>query len=134
MGTQPPSSLASPPPHPFKRLTLAEMADCRKLSLCYNYDEPYVRGHKCPHLFYLEVSNYAVEEPDDDEEPDASGEPTTFDHETSMISHAIAGIHTEDTMHLYITVGNEQFVALLDSKSTHNFIRSHVARHVGLQL
>jgi hypothetical protein len=83
----------------------------------------------------LEVSNYAVEEPDDDEEPDASGEPTTFDHETSMISlHAIAGIHTEDTMHLYITVGNEQFVALLDSKSTHNFIRSHVARHVGLQL
>jgi hypothetical protein len=37
-------------------------------------------------------------------------------------------------MQLYITVGNEQFVALLDSRSTHNFIRSHVARRVGLQL
>jgi hypothetical protein len=84
------------------------MADRPKLSLCYNCDEPYVHGHKCPHLFYLEVSDHAVEEPDDDEEPDVSGEPTVFDHEASMISlHAIAGIHTEDTMQLYITIGNE---------------------------
>jgi hypothetical protein len=37
-------------------------------------------------------------------------------------------------MQLYITIGNEQFVALLDSRSTHNFICSHVARRVGLQL
>jgi hypothetical protein len=33
----------------------------------------------------LEVSDHAVEEPDDDEEPDVSSEPTAFDHETSMI-------------------------------------------------
>jgi hypothetical protein len=41
-------------------------ADCRKLGLCYNCDEPYVRGHKCPHLFYLEVTDYVVEELEDD--------------------------------------------------------------------
>lgn len=51
-----------------------------------------------------------------------------------MISlNAITGIRTEDPMQLYITMGNEQFVALLDSGSTHNFIRGDVAHHVGLQ-
>lgn len=57
-----------------------------------------------------------------------------FDPETPMISlHAIAGIRTEDTMQLYITIGNEQFIALLDSSSTHNFICGDVARRMGLQ-
>jgi hypothetical protein len=46
---------------------------------------------------------------------------------------ANAGIHTEDTMQLYITMGNEQFIALLDSGSTHNFIRGDIASHAGLQ-
>lgn len=41
------------------------MADRWKLGLCYNCDESYVRGHMCPHLFYLEVSNYVVEELED---------------------------------------------------------------------
>jgi hypothetical protein len=38
----------------------------------------------------------------------------------------------EDNMQLYVTVGNEQFIALLDLGSTHNFIRGDVARRVGL--
>lgn len=40
-----------------------------------------------------------------------------------MISlNTIAGILTEDTMQVYISIGNEQFVALLNLGSTHNFI------------
>lgn len=133
------SSQASPsaPPKPFKRLTPAEMADRRKLGLCYNCDEPYVRGHKCPHLFYLEVTDYIIEEPEEDANEEAAAEPsepTAFDPEQPMISlHAIAGIRTEDTMQLHITIGNDQFVALLDSGSAHNFVRGDVARRVGLQ-
>jgi hypothetical protein len=51
-----------------------------------------------------------------------------------MISlNAIAGIRTQDMMQVYITVGNDQFVALLDSGSTHNFIRGDAAWRVGLQ-
>ena len=39
----------------------------------------------------------------------AAVEPALFDFETPMISlNAIAGIHKEDTMQLYITIGNEQ--------------------------
>jgi hypothetical protein len=36
-------------------------------------------------------------------------------------------------MQLYISIGNEQFVALLDSGSMHNFIRGDVAHRVSLQ-
>ena len=72
------------------------MAERRKMGLCYNCDEPYARGHKCARLFYLEASDYIVEEPDDaaddiaDETPLT---PTPFDPETPMISlSAITGI------------------------------------------
>lgn len=94
-------------PRPFKRLTPAEMADRRKLGLCYNCDEPYIRGHKCPHLFYLEVSDYIMEEPKDDAPADPAAtdvaNAVAFDPETPMISlSAITGIRTEDTMQLRI--------------------------------
>jgi hypothetical protein len=46
---------------------------------------------------------------------------------------AIAGIRMEDNMQLYVTVGNEQFITLLDLGSNHNFIRGDVACRVGLQ-
>jgi hypothetical protein len=100
---------------------------------CYNCDEPYVRGHKCSRLFYLEVSDYIVEEPEDAANETAA-EPVPFDPETPMISlNAIAIIRTKDTMQVYITIGNDQFIALLDSGSTHNFVRGDMARRVGLQ-
>jgi hypothetical protein len=41
------------------------MAERRRQGLCYNCDEPYVRGHKCACLFFLEASDYIVEEPDE---------------------------------------------------------------------
>jgi hypothetical protein len=132
-GAQAPSlpSSSAPPPWPFKRLTLAKMVERRKQGLCYNCDEPYVQGHKCARLFYLEASHI-------DEEPEelAANAPTdaaAFDPDEPMISlAAIVGIRTEDTMQLYITIGNDQFVALLDSGSTHNFVRGDVACCVGL--
>jgi hypothetical protein len=41
------------------------MAEHQKQGLCYNCDEQYVRSHKCARLFYLEASDYIVEEPDE---------------------------------------------------------------------
>lgn len=111
------------------------MAERRKQGLCYNCDEPYVPGHKCARLFYLEASDYIVEEPDDDDEaPAAEPALAPFDPDAPLISlNAITCICTKDTMQLYVQIGNEQFVALLDSGSTHNFVHGYVARHVGLQ-
>jgi hypothetical protein len=47
------STLAAPM---FKRLTPAEMTERQRQGLCYNCDEPFVRGHHCQRLFYLEVT------------------------------------------------------------------------------
>jgi len=107
------------------------MADRRKMGLCYNCDEPYVRGHKCARLFFLEAANYVVEEPDDDTEPaDAS-----FNSEKPMISlAAITGIRVEKTMQLPVQIGTHRFTALLDSGSTHNFIDVAAAHRAGLQV
>jgi len=41
------------------------MVEHRKHGLCYNYDESYVHGHMCSRLFYLEVLDFIVEEPED---------------------------------------------------------------------
>jgi hypothetical protein len=75
------------------------MAERRKQGLYYNCDEPYVQGHKCARLFYLEASDYIMEEPpesDDDEDPPA---PTAAEPNPAVISlGAIASIRTEDTM------------------------------------
>jgi len=84
---------AAVPPRPFKRLTPAEMSERRRQGLCYNCDEQYVRGHKCPRLFYLEVADFDEEAPADDN-PSADEQPP-------LISlHAVTGVRAENTMKL----------------------------------
>jgi hypothetical protein len=107
------------------------MAERRKQGLCYNCDEPYVQGHKCARLFFLEAADYTVQEPpeSDDEDPEADAAAKT----PSISLAAIAGVRTEDTMQVYVQLGGVQCLALLDSGSTHNFVSGSVARRAGLQ-
>jgi len=80
------------------------MADRRSKGLCYNCDEPYVRGHRCQRLFYLEVTDFHDSEPplpDEEQSP-----PPAVDELPPLISlSAITGIRTEDTMQLRIPLG-----------------------------
>jgi hypothetical protein len=46
------------PTHSFCRFTPVEMLERCRQGLCYNCDEPYVCGHKCQRLFYLEMADY----------------------------------------------------------------------------
>lgn len=118
---------AHPPPKPFKRLSPQEMAERRRQGLCYNCDEPYVRGHKCPRLFYLEVTDF------DDNDDSVPPEHEQHEEQPPLISlHAIAGIFTNETMKVYVNIGEHQLVALLDSGSTTNFINMAAAHQIGL--
>ncbi|KAH0764992.1 hypothetical protein KY285_000863 [Solanum tuberosum] len=57
--------------NPFvKKLTSAEMAARRAKGLCYNCDDPYVQGHQCKKLLWLEV-----EDGESREVPTDRGEP-----------------------------------------------------------
>ena len=46
----------------FRRLTPAEQLEHRRQGLCFNCDVPYVPGHVCQRLFYLESGDYIVED------------------------------------------------------------------------
>jgi hypothetical protein len=67
-GGAPEARAAAVPPSPirqFRHLTPAEQLERRRQGLCYNCDEPFVRGHQCKRLFYLKSGNYT----DDDDTP-----------------------------------------------------------------
>jgi hypothetical protein len=99
------------------------MTERHHQGLCYNCDEQYVRGHKCLRLFYLEVAD------PDDEVPNLMDEPSASIEDEPLISqNAITSIRSQDTMQVRITVGTQEFTALLDSGSATNFISTVVGR------
>jgi transposase InsO family protein len=122
-----PATQASTPPKPFRRLSPAEMTERRRQGLCYNCDEQYVRGHRCPRLFYLEVADFVDDNPNilDAALPPEEDEPL-------ITLNAITGIRTEDTMQLQTWFRNTELTALVDSGSTCNFISLTAARRIGI--
>jgi hypothetical protein len=123
---QAPAAAVPPPPiRQFRRLSPAEQLERRRQGLWYNCNEPFVRGHQCKRLFYLESDNYT----DDDTPPDheATAEDTgALDASANALvvsPHAVAGLQTENSMVIYITIKGERLLALLDMGSTHNFIQ-----------
>ena len=99
--------------------------------LCYNCDEPYVRGHQCQRLFFLEVSDYMSDGEDDATAGDTSAQPAA-EADPVVSLHAIAGIRTEDTMMVPVYIHGHRLTALLDSGSMHNFIHVHLISRMGL--
>jgi hypothetical protein len=102
---------------PVKRLSWEEQEEHHCLSLCYNCNEKYSRGHNrtCRRIFFVN----GVEITDDDAATDA--EQAT---ETPVFSlHAVAGVPTCDTMQVRVSFGATTLVALLGTESAHNFSR-----------
>jgi hypothetical protein len=108
---------------PVWRLSQAEQEERRFLSLCYNCDEKFGRGHNrvCKRLFLLDS---AVEDEEDVLEPSEASAAEEIPH---LSLHAIAGVHRSDTMQIHIRLGDTSLVALLDLGSTHNFISKAAA-------
>ena len=133
-----PAAANAPAAHPFRRLTPAEMAERRRQGLCFNCDEPYVRGHVCQRLFYVECDDFIDDIAADDaaaaavhlEEPAA---PELAGANAFVVSlHAVAGIRPANSMLVPVTIKGERFLALLDTGSTHNFLQGAAMRRLGL--
>ncbi|KAL8153145.1 hypothetical protein V2J09_010905 [Rumex salicifolius] len=97
-----------------------EMAERRAKGLCFNCDESYARGHKCKRLFWIEVPD-SVESDDDDAELEIS-------------LNTISGNHSSSTMQLLARVSGIEVSVLVDSGSTHNFLREGLVPSLGLQV
>ncbi|KAJ1294896.1 hypothetical protein BS78_01G181300 [Paspalum vaginatum] len=110
-------------------LTPDEMAERRRLGLCFNCNEKYTRGHNrfCRRIFFLDgVEIGEAADAADDAEQDA-GAPC-------FSLQAVAGVPMAGTMQVAVALGAASLVTLLDSGSTHNFILEAAARRSGLPL
>jgi hypothetical protein len=117
--TDHPPSSATSAPRQFKKLTAAEMMERRRLGLCYNCDEQYIRGHKCAKLFYLEVT---------DSEEDNSPDQVQDTEEEPMISlHAISGVRGTNTLQVCVQVGerSSQHSLIQDPPTISSALRRH---------
>ena len=105
-----------------KRLSTEEQAERRRLGLCYNCDQPYTRGHNrvCRRIFYIGGVEFAEEE--------------TTDEAPVFSLHAVVGAPASSTIQLCVRVGAADFIALVDTGSTHNFIGEEAARRAGLPI
>lgn len=123
---------------PFHRLLPVEVAERRRQGLCFNCDEPYVRGHVCPQLFFLEADDYID---DDLLLADAAGAPpedaATLEDPVAanalVVSlHAVADIRADNTTLVPVTIKGQRFLALLDKGSTHTYLQGAAMRCLGL--
>jgi hypothetical protein len=112
----------------------------RRQGLCFNCDEPFVRGHVCKRFFYLETDDYINDEPADTAAADghaAAHLEAPADQEATANSlvvslHAVAGIRPPNVMLLPVFIKGERFLALLDTGSMHNFVHRAAMRRLGL--
>ncbi|KAH9649714.1 hypothetical protein KPL70_026087 [Citrus sinensis] len=103
----PPKPNTLPPPLPtpnlpIRRLTPAELRDKREKGLCYNCDSP--PNHRCRKVITGDISSL----------------------------NALAGQINPRSLSLVGEVGSHSFQVLIDSGSTHNFIKPAVAERLGL--
>jgi hypothetical protein len=121
--------------HVCQRLFYLEVDDLAPL--CFNCDEPYVRGHVCQRLFYLEVDDFLDEAAgeggvDPLEEPAA---PDITGANALVVSlHTLAGIRTDKTLLLPVTINSERLLALMDTGSTHNFLNGDTMSRLRLAM
>uniref|UniRef100_A0A0A8XYC5 Uncharacterized protein n=1 Tax=Arundo donax TaxID=35708 RepID=A0A0A8XYC5_ARUDO len=103
------------------------MAERRRQGLCFNCDEKFVRGHHYAHLFYIEYDDTTADDKDWSADADSQDDPR-------VSLYAITEVDAADIARLKIRVYGLDLIALVDSGSTHNFIRDDVAAHLGLPL
>lgn len=109
----------------------AQMDDRRKRGLCYSRDSKWTRGHVCaaPKLFMIEEVETVEEEDMVEEFEDCRVEDSP---ESSL--NAITGTPNPRTMKLIGVLKSQQVVILIESGSTHNFVDTHLARMLGIQV
>jgi hypothetical protein len=104
----------------FRRLSPEELVAKRANGECYYYTEKFSNDHKCKtkSVFLLEM--------DDGDEPEALAE------DLGISLHALTSIDVADTMKLHIKIHGQTLVALMDTGSTHTFVKETVVPHISL--
>jgi hypothetical protein len=117
----PQKSTTTNKPH-FKWLSLEELATKRANGECYHCPEKYSIDHKC-----TTKGVFLIQLDDDMDEEDVA-------EDLGISLHALTGIDIDDTMKMHVAINGSMLVALVDSGSTHTFIREAMASQISLQV
>ena len=143
MGFQNRNPTASQPraktkPMMIQRLTPAQMKEKRDKGLCFKCDSKWGPGHRCggPKIFLIEEleeemedKSFILEDLIDLRDPQEEGK-----EGIGISLHAIIGNPNPKTMRVSVKLSGHNFVALIDTGNTHNFIHSRVARRAGIKV
>ncbi|GMJ10211.1 hypothetical protein HRI_004690300 [Hibiscus trionum] len=118
-----------------KTLSAAERDERRKKGLCFWCAAKYAPGHKCSKSQIFQI---VVEGKEEEGEPEIfldceENEEVLLRGEDPVISlQAMWGANCQETMKLRVKVKGIEWVALVDSGSTHNFLSLAVVKQLGL--
>jgi hypothetical protein len=86
-------------------------------------------------LFYLESDDYTEDNTPPDLEVTGDDMAALLDVTANALVvflHVVVGLQTENSMVIYITIKGECLLALLDTGSTHNFIKGGTLQRLSL--
>lgn len=115
------------------------MAVRREKGLCFNCDEMFTPGHRCKSkqfLCLLAEENTMTDEDVESFSQFTHDEPVNFSDTTtpSISLHAFTGQFVPRTLKVTGSINGHSIVALFDGGSTHNFIQSRLAKHLGMAI
>ncbi|GJW61762.1 ty3-gypsy retrotransposon protein [Tanacetum coccineum] len=122
-----------PKPLPIKWISAAERQERMNLGLCFNCDNKWAKGHKCPGKFMLMMSS--EEEHLDTGPSGATAEPDDS-LETGDVSclNSLVGHGSPRSLQLWGTISSTQVHVLIDNGSTHNFVQPSLIEQLKLPI
>jgi hypothetical protein len=112
-------------------LTPQKIKENREKGLCFNCDHKYSQGNRCSEkkLLYIEGPNE-----EEEEEPILESDKDLYDesHDSQPIisCHALFGFSAPQTFKVVGFLKKKKVTVLIESGSTHNFIKKKLATHL----
>ncbi|XP_022008416.1 uncharacterized protein LOC110907795 [Helianthus annuus] len=126
------STVNSRPANNQCRLTSKELEQKRAKGECFWCTEKFVPGHVCAKP---RKQLYIIEADEEEEKSIEEGESDKEDETNHQISiHALTGIPSYSTMRVNGSMGTRQLHILIDSGSTHNFLKERLAKKLGCEV
>ncbi|XP_028113652.1 uncharacterized protein LOC114311688 [Camellia sinensis] len=129
------STISTSPIPQIRRFSPTEIEEREQKGLCFHCNDKYGPRHVCKKLFIMEA---CWPDEDMDVEPDehSNEHPNESEHHEdppAISLHAMSGIHAPQTMRVLGKILNHLATVLVDSGSTHNFLKEELATKVGLK-
>ncbi|XP_031271166.1 uncharacterized protein LOC116129586 [Pistacia vera] len=120
---------------PFLRMTDAEIQMKREKEICFKCDGKYSIGHKCGEKQFqiLLIDEKEEEDPDPSVGEEIIETETEKPQENVELSlSSVVGIQGPKTMKLKGRIQGKEWIVLIDSGASHNFISSKVVEQLGI--